>query len=48
MPQGATGRGINADTSRRFDLSSDLALTAEDGGPMLALFRAQGRRFGTW
>ncbi len=45
VPQGATGRPSNAGTSPRFDLLADLALTADGGRPMLALFRAQARRF---
>lgn len=45
VPQGAAGRAINGGTSQRFDLLADLALTAEGGRPMLALFRAQARRF---
>lgn len=39
------GRAINAATSMRFDLADDLHLTAEAGRPVLAVFRAQARRF---
>lgn len=45
VPANATGRPINGGTSQRFDLLADLALTAEGGRPMLALFRAQARSF---
>lgn len=45
VPHGAAGRPINGGTSQRFDLMPDMALTAEGGRPMLALFRAQARRF---
>lgn len=45
VPSGVPGRPINGGTSQRFDLLADLALTAESGRPMLALFRAQARRF---
>lgn len=40
-----TGRLINAGTTERFDLIEDLTLDAEGGRAMLALFRAQARRF---
>lgn len=43
-PQGS-GRPINGGTSLRFDLLDDMALSADGGRPMLALFRAQARRF---
>ena len=39
------GRPINDGNARRFDLVDDLQLGAEGGRPMLALFRAQARRF---
>ena len=39
------GRPINGGNARRFDLLDDLRLDAEGGRPMLALFRAQARRF---
>ncbi|KQP16104.1 ureidoglycolate lyase [Pseudorhodoferax sp. Leaf265] len=45
VPAGAPGRPINGGTSQRFDLLADMALSAEGGRPMLALFRAQARRF---
>lgn len=45
VPDGGAGRTINGGTSQRFDLLADLALSAEGGRPMLALFRAQARRF---
>ncbi|KQP37907.1 ureidoglycolate lyase [Pseudorhodoferax sp. Leaf274] len=45
VPAGATGRPINGGTSQRFDLLADLALSAEGGRAMLALFRAQARSF---
>ena len=45
VPAGATGRPINGGTSQRFDLLADMALAAEGGRPVLALFRAQARRF---
>ncbi|RCW74388.1 ureidoglycolate lyase [Pseudorhodoferax soli] len=45
VPTGATGRPINGGTSQRFDLLADMALAAEGGRPVLALFRAQARRF---
>nr|WP_145550683.1 ureidoglycolate lyase [Variovorax boronicumulans] len=45
VPRGAAGRSINGGTSQRFDLLADMALTAEGGRPMLALFRAEARRF---
>lgn len=45
VPAGAPGRLINGGTSQRFDLLADMALSAEGGRPMLALFRAQARRF---
>ncbi|MGV3494288.1 MAG: ureidoglycolate lyase [Ramlibacter sp.] len=44
-PAGGRGRAINGGTSLRFDLLDDLALSAEGGRAMLALFRAQARRF---
>jgi ureidoglycolate lyase len=40
-----TGRWINAGTTERFDLVDDLALDAEGGRAVLAMFRAQARRF---
>jgi ureidoglycolate lyase len=43
-PAGA-GRLINAGSAERFDLVADLQLGAGGGRPMLALFRAQARRF---
>jgi ureidoglycolate lyase len=39
------GRSINGGNAQRFDLLGDLRLDAEGGRPMLALFRAQARRF---
>lgn len=39
------GRLINGGNAERFDLVDDLQLGAEGGRPMLALFRAQARRF---
>lgn len=45
VPAGAAGRPINGGTSLRFDLLADLALSADGGHPMLALFRAQARCF---
>jgi ureidoglycolate lyase len=45
VPAGAEGRAINGGTSQRFDLISDLQLDADGGRPMLAIFRAQARRF---
>ncbi|MGC3985360.1 MAG: ureidoglycolate lyase [Pseudorhodoferax sp.] len=45
VPAGAAGRPINGGTSQRFDLLDDMALSAQGGRPMLALFRAQARRF---
>lgn len=45
VPAGTAGRPINGGTSQRFDLLADMALSAEGGRPMLALFRAQARRF---
>ncbi|MGJ7504394.1 ureidoglycolate lyase [Variovorax sp. ZT5P49] len=39
------GRPINGGNAQRFDLLDDLQLDAEGGRPMLALFRAQARRF---
>jgi ureidoglycolate lyase len=39
------GRPINGGNAQRFDLLYDLRLDAEGGRPMLALFRAQARRF---
>lgn len=44
MPAGK-GRPINDGNATRFDLLDDLRLDAEGGRPMLALFRAQARRF---
>ncbi|KQP14086.1 ureidoglycolate lyase [Pseudorhodoferax sp. Leaf267] len=44
-PTGGPSRPINGGTSQRFDLVGDLALTAQGGRPLLALFRAQARRF---
>jgi ureidoglycolate lyase len=38
-----TGRPINGGTSQRIDDVGELQLTADDGGPCLALFRAQPR-----
>ena len=43
-PSGA-GRPINGGNAERFDLVDDLPLGAQGGRPMLALFRAQARRF---
>lgn len=43
-PAGA-GRLINGGNAQRFDLVDDLQLGAGGGRPMLALFRAQARRF---
>jgi ureidoglycolate lyase len=43
-PDGA-GRPINGGNAERFDLVDDLRLGAQAGRPMLALFRAQARRF---
>ena len=40
---GGTGRPINDGTSQRIDEVGELHLTAEDGVPCLALFRAQPR-----
>ena len=45
VPVDAPGRPINGGTSQRFGLLADMALSAEGGRPMLALFRAQARRF---
>jgi len=39
------GRLINGGNAERFDLVDDLQLGAQGGRPMLALFRAQARRF---
>jgi ureidoglycolate lyase len=39
------GRLINGGNAERFDLVEDLRLGAEGGRPMLAVFRAQARRF---
>ena len=39
------GRPINGGNAQRFDLVDDLQLGASGGRPMLALFRAQARRF---
>lgn len=39
------GRPINGGNATRFDLLADLQLGADGGRPMLALFRAQARRF---
>ncbi|CAN5153093.1 ureidoglycolate lyase [soil metagenome] len=44
VPVGA-GRPINAGTTERFELVDDLQLDAAGGRPLLALFRAQRRRF---
>ncbi len=44
-PQHASANTINAGTSLRTDLLTDLALTADGGRPCLALFRAAARRF---
>jgi len=41
----AAGRPINGGNAERFDLVDDLQLGAQGGRPMLALFRAQARRF---
>lgn len=43
-PTGA-GRVINGGSAERFDLVDDLQLAGEGGRPLLALFRAQARRF---
>ena len=43
-PVGA-GRPINGGNAQRFDLVSDLQLGTANGRPMLALFRAEARRF---
>ena len=45
VPTGGHGRPINSGNAERFDLVDDLQLGAEGGRPMLALFRAQARRF---
>jgi ureidoglycolate lyase len=39
------GRLINGGTTERFDLIDDMQLNADGGRPVLALFRAQARRF---
>jgi ureidoglycolate lyase len=39
------GRLINGGNAERFDLVDDLQLGAQGGRPLLALFRAQARRF---
>ncbi|MGJ7553889.1 ureidoglycolate lyase [Variovorax sp. RB3P1] len=44
-PATDTGRPINGGNATRFDLLDDLQLGANGGRPMLALFRAQARRF---
>ena len=44
-PADGGGRWINGGTAERFDLLADMALTQAQGRPMLALFRAQARRF---
>lgn len=44
-PAGKKGRPINGGNAERFDLVGDLQLGAQGGRPMLALFRAQARRF---
>jgi ureidoglycolate lyase len=44
-PTAGLGRPINGGNAMRFDLLDDLQLGAEGGRPMLALFRAQARRF---
>lgn len=44
-PPGAPGRWINGGTTERFDLVDDLQLQAEGGRAVLAIFRAQARRF---
>lgn len=44
-PAAVFGRPINGGNAMRFDLLDDLQLGAEGGRPMLALFRAQARRF---
>ncbi|MGA0571709.1 ureidoglycolate lyase [Variovorax sp. VNK109] len=45
VPAATTGRPINNGTSQRFDLVGDMQLEAQGGKPMLAIFRAQARRF---
>ena len=45
VPAGVAGRPINGGNAERFDLVDDLQLGADGGRPMLALFRAQARRF---
>jgi ureidoglycolate lyase len=47
VPSGADlqGRPINGGTSLRVDLMADMQLTAAGGRPMLAVFRAEARRF---
>jgi ureidoglycolate lyase len=42
---GGAGRPINGGNAERFDLVDDLQLGVQGGRPMLALFRAQARRF---
>ncbi len=44
-PAAGGGRFINGGNAERFDLVDDLQLGAEGGRPLLALFRAQPRRF---
>ena len=41
----AAARSINGGNVLRYDLLPDLALTADGGVPMLAIFRAQARSF---
>lgn len=41
----AAARSINGGNALRYDLLPDLALTADAGVPMLAIFRAQARSF---
>lgn len=45
VPATGPGRPINGGNAMRFDLLDDLQLGAEGGRPVLALFRAQARRF---
>jgi ureidoglycolate lyase len=44
-PAGKKGRLINGGNAERFDLVGNLQLGTQGGRPMLALFRAQARRF---
>jgi ureidoglycolate lyase len=42
---GGDGRAINAGSSRRADLDGALRLVAQDGAPLLAIYRAEARTF---